>query len=131
MATPTSTEAVPEITPRPRTLSGARMQAEPAARRPGTARLGRARAADGGTEACTDERASGRLVPVRAPIRALAPLGAAHAVALPVDRKVGDVERVLLTRLPTLVRPRRADQGDAMPLAGRDQMLGAHVGGVD
>src|SRR3954447_9398310 len=107
------------------------MQAEPAARRPGTPRLGWARAADGGTEASSDQRASGRLLPVRAPTRALVALGAAHALTLPVDRKVRDVERTLLMRLPTLVRPRGADQVNAVLLAGRDQLLRADISRVD
>ncbi len=110
---------------------GTRMQGQPTACRSGTARFGRTRPAIARVEAGSDERATARCVPVLAPARALMPLRAAHAAALPVDGEVRHLDPLGIAPLPTVIGPRRADQVDAVPCSGHHQLLGAHVYGID
>jgi hypothetical protein len=50
---------------------------------------------------------------------------------LPVHGEVGDEEGLLLLCLPVPDRARGPDEVDAVPLTGRDEVLGADLGGVD
>src|SRR3954452_23719094 len=98
---------------------------------PGPGARGPSRAG-GAVRLAEPDRDVGRAVPVDPPAPAARRLAlrAADLPLVPVDLEAVGGVTALDLGLPARVRPRRAEQVDAEPLAARDQQLGVDVGGV-
>src|SRR3954447_23953152 len=97
---------------------------------PRAQRLREAGLTSGRTEVDFDAVAA-RFVLVFAPTHAVLAGGAAHTLALPIDRKGVEAEGPLPPGLPTHVLGRGPDKVDPVALPGRHKLSRAHVGGIN